>query len=283
MPMPEAPELEKLLSSQLGAVFERVTVLSLIDSTNAEAIRRMHALQEPSQLVVGLSQSAGRGRRGRQWQSPAGAGLYLSITQSFSKSLAELQPLSLISALSVVEALATTGVGEARVKWPNDVQVAGKKLAGILLETCQNGDSPIIVFGIGINLDLPDEVIADIERPVTDVRRELDKLGVTFEAADLLLELCQVFTRNLALFMEKGFAAFQQTWNELDAYYEQEVSILNGDQELRGMSKGVDAQGALLVCDTHEVLHRISGGEVFPSLRPVLSGQATEAVDGAAN
>lgn len=263
----EVKDFEQVLHAQLGDQFDVITLLEQIDSTNAEAIRRMQALQETSQLIVGLSQSAGRGRRGRQWMSPRGAGLYISFTRAFAQPLAELQGLSLITALSVAEAITELGVSNVQLKWPNDVLVGRKKLAGILLETCQNGRQPVIVFGIGINLDLPDSAVAQIDRPVTDVRRELGTQFNERTAPDLLVAFCQNIHLKLAEFLESGFAQFRDSWNAIDAYLLDNVVIINGDQQSRGVYQGVDDAGALMLLDDVRGLREIKGGEVFPSMR----------------
>ena len=262
-----AQDFEKALQGELRDFFDNITVLELIDSTNAEAIRRMQAGQETSQLIVALSQSAGRGRRGRRWLSPPGAGVYFSITHAFDRPLSELQALSLLTALSVAEALRSCGVERVQLKWPNDVLVERRKLAGILLETCQNAGQSIIVFGIGINLDLPDAAIESLDRPVTDVRRELADVGQTSNPELLLGAVCRNLERGMQLFAEQGFQPFKEQWNALDGYLEEEVVVTNGEQRSTGICKGVDESGALLLLDDNGIARRISGGEVFPSLR----------------
>lgn len=263
----DANQTESALCAQLQDTFEKITVFEHIDSTNAEAMRRMQALQESSQLIVALSQSAGRGRRGRQWLSPAGAGIYLSITRAFERPLAELQALSLMTALSVAEALRNCGVGGVQLKWPNDVLVRRKKLAGILLETCQNHERPVIIFGIGINLDLPDSIVEQLERPVTDVRRERSAVAGELNLVDLLGKVCRGLDARLDEFLLTGFATFRDRWNEMDSYLQEEVVIINGEQRLIGICAGVDEQGALVLNEESGSVRIINGGEVFPSLR----------------
>ena len=263
----DASETESALRAQLQDIFETITVLEQIDSTNAEALRRMQALQESSQLIVALSQSAGRGRRGRQWLSPPGTGIYLSITRTFERPLAELQALSLMTALSVAEAISSCGVEDVQLKWPNDVLVRRKKLAGILLETCQNDVRPVIVFGIGINLDLPDSVVEQLDRPVTDVRRERSASNGELNTVDLLGKVCRGLDEKLDEFLRTGFASFRNQWNEMDSYFQEKVVIINGEQRLTGVCEGVDEQGALVLNEESGNVRTINGGEVFPSLR----------------
>lgn len=265
-----AQDFANALQTEVQDLFDKITVLELIDSTNAEAIRRMQATQENSQLIVALSQSAGRGRRGRQWLSPSGAGIYLSITRVFERPLSELQALSLLTALSVAEAVQSYGIDRVQLKWPNDVLIDDKKVAGILLETCQNKGRAVIVFGIGINLDLPDVVIAQLDRPVTDIRRELGETWDALSPAALLGTLCRKLNDKLEQFGQCGFLPFKQSWNALDAYLGEEVVISNGEQQTVGVCQGVDEQGALLLLGDSGVMSKVVGGEVFPSLRSMV-------------
>lgn len=263
----DASETELALRAQLQDIFEKITVLEQIDSTNAEAMRRMQALQESSQLIVALSQSAGRGRRGRQWLSSPGAGIYFSTSRLFDKPLAELQALSLMTALSVAEAISACGVEGVQLKWPNDVLVRRKKLAGILLETCQNDARPVIIFGIGINLDLSDSIVEQLERPVTDICRERSAGCEELNPVDLLGKVCRGLDAKLDEFLRTGFASFRDQWNAMDSYLQEKVVIINGEQRLSGICAGVDEQGALVLHEESGGVRTINGGEVFPSLR----------------
>jgi BirA family biotin operon repressor/biotin-[acetyl-CoA-carboxylase] ligase len=262
--------LARQLEAEFADSFAQICVLDVIDSSNAEAARRIEAGQESSQLIVARSQSAGRGRRGRQWLSPMDAGLYISLTRSFSQSPDELRGLSLVTALTVQEAVHSLGLSEARVKWPNDVLVQERKLAGILLETCPHGEGNVIIFGIGINLALPDQLLEGLDRPVTDLQREM---GRAVRQSELLSGLLPRWLANVDLFQRQGFAAFVERWNACDSYRGAAIDIINGNHRQRGISRGVNEEGALLL-DTGQGLERISGGEVSPSLRPVNAGES---------
>lgn len=260
----QSTNLEGALQLAFADAFAHICVLDVIDSTNAEAIRRINAGQEARQIVVALSQSAGRGRRGRHWLSPAGAGIYLTFTWDFAESVTALQALSLVTAISVQQAIAGQGLSNVQLKWPNDILVAEQKLAGILLETCNTEKGVVIVFGVGINLDLPDETITQIDRPITDMRRAGSQQA---DLSVLLTELLQRWQRNVAIFQVQGFAPFMDSWNELDSYNGREVTVSGGTRHWQGVSQGVDETGALVVL-TDDGIQQISGGEVLPTLRP---------------
>lgn len=260
----EMKTVQAILEDSFADDFEQICVFDCIDSTNAEAMRRMQAGHQTSQLIVAGSQTAGRGRRGRQWLSPAGGGIYLSLTRAFDRPLGELQGLSLVTALAVLETLLGLGLDQARVKWPNDILIDQRKLSGILLESCGNGGQQIIVFGIGINLALPRAVVADIDRPVTDLEREL---GRPVNTANLLVDLLENWHRHLASYCSEGFQPFVCQWNSFDRYHDVEIDIISGNTRISGIGRGVDATGALLL-ETASGLKTISGGELFPSVRP---------------
>jgi BirA family biotin operon repressor/biotin-[acetyl-CoA-carboxylase] ligase len=257
--------LRNLFSLESEQTIGQIQIYDEIDSTNSESIRQIQTGREENRLIVAASQFEGKGRRDRQWLSPKGGGIYLSLTRRFSLQANALQGLSLVTAISVAEALHTLGVVDLQLKWPNDVLSKKKKLAGILLEFRQTKESRFVVFGIGINTNLPPEVLAGIDRPVTDLKGIMDKLpsGNVLVAA-LINRLCE----NLSKYERSGFAVFEEHWNNLDCYRMSDVVIQNGENRLVGKSLGVDSSGALLV-QTSEGIKVISGGEVFPSLRPL--------------
>lgn len=242
-----------------------IEVVDQIDSTNAESLRRLAdnpATRGAEGLLVARSQTAGRGRRGRQWLSPSDAGIYLSITRVFDAELSQLQALSLVTALSVAHAIDELGGEPVQLKWPNDILVGNKKLAGILLETSGNHDHPAIVFGIGLNLKLPRQVAEDLGRPVTDLTSEL---GADVDGSALVAGICNRLFPNLQIHEQQGFIAFQDDWNSRDRYLHCDVILSNGNERFIGRALGVDAQGALLL-QTASGIRTVSGGEIFPSL-----------------
>lgn len=243
----------------------RIEVVDEIDSTNAESLRRLAdnpATANAECLLVARSQTAGRGRRGRQWLSPKDAGIYLSLTRVFEAELNQLQALSLVTALSVAQAIDELGGEPVQLKWPNDILVGNKKLAGILLETSGNHQHPAIVFGIGLNLKLPHQAIVDLGRPVTDLHSEL---GAEIDTASLVAGICNRLFPNLQTHEQQGFIAFQDAWNSRDRYLHCDVILANGNERLIGRALGVDAQGALLL-QSAQGIRTVSGGEIFPSL-----------------
>lgn len=259
---------EASLRSHLNLEAERaidiVQVFDEIDSTNSEALRQIRSGDGANRLIVANSQSAGRGRRGREWLSPQN-GVYFSLTRRFDLDADALQGLSLVTAISIVEALHGLGVSGLQVKWPNDVLHKKKKLAGILLELQPNAAAQYVVFGVGVNCELSAEAVSRIDRPVTDLKTLMGALPASdLLLATLLNRLCQ----NMGNYELNGFSPFENTWNNLDCYRMSDIVIQNGESRLIGKSLGVDATGALLL-QSASGIQAISSGEVFPSLRPL--------------
>ncbi len=264
--------LRNLLTIESRQSIDRIQVFDEIDSTNSESLRQIQSGSTENRLLVANSQTDGKGRRGRQWLSPKNAGVYLSLTRFFSLQANALQGLSLVTAISVVEALSGFGATGLQLKWPNDVLVEKKKLAGILLELQQSElqqlelqqkkISPFVVFGIGVNIKLSTDSIASIDRPVTDLNSIISELPsrVTLIAA-ILNQLC----RNLIEYESSGFSSFKECWNAQDCYRMSDIVIQNGRSRIIGKSLGVDSSGALLI-RTVEGVQSINGGEVFPSM-----------------
>ncbi len=255
--------LRNLLSLESEQSIDKVQIFDEIDSTNSESIRQIRSGNSENHLIVANSQTAGKGRRGRQWLSPKNAGIYLSLSRCFSLETSALQGLSLVTAISVVEALKELGAIGLQLKWPNDVLFEKKKLAGILLELQQRESSRYVVFGVGVNIELPSDSIASIDRPVIDlinIMSELPTKSVLVSA--VVNRLCA----NLVVYENKGFPVFEEKWNVLDCYRLSDIVIQNGESCIIGKSLGVDSKGALLI-QTASGVQSINGGEVFPSLR----------------
>jgi BirA family biotin operon repressor/biotin-[acetyl-CoA-carboxylase] ligase len=242
-----------------------VNVFTDIDSTNEESLRRIKRGEPGGFLIASSAQSAGRGRRGRTWFSSANAGLYMSLALPFPAAITNIQALSLVTALSVHKAIKSLYSLELQLKWPNDLLAENKKLAGILLERQQVEEGAIIVFGIGVNIDVPDSDKAQIDRPVTD----LISLSDLKPELDILCgAIVNALVENVEVFCKEGFGPFQDRWNELDYYNGCDIAIEDGNGRTVGKSLGVDANGCLKL-QSAEGETTIASGEIIPSLTPL--------------
>lgn len=234
-----------------------VSVLPTTDSTNAEAMRRL-ALESPPFAVTAERQTAGRGRRGRAWVSPFGENLYYSLVLRVDSGVAQLEGVSLVVGLAIAQAVRSFGVERVGLKWPNDVLVGGRKLAGILLELSGDpADVCHLIIGVGVNVNMS-QGCQPIDQPWTSMRTEL---GVPVDRNCLAVVLGQQLEHYLALHSEVGFAGLMAEWEANHLWQGREVHLHAADNAIAGVVLGVNATGAIrLSVDGQERV--FSGGEL---------------------
>ena len=262
-----AQALEPLVPEQLQAIAGHrldIQVLPSVDSTN-RLLAEASPDQDPQALLAEY-QSAGRGRRGRRWQSPFGANLYLSLAWNWNLWPKQLPALSLVVGVVCARTLQGLGLDSIRLKWPNDLWVAQKKLGGILIEqTGEVGGACRVIIGIGINVSMRDEQAAEVDQAWTSVDAELTALGKARISRNALAgHLLRNLQQALDGFGDEGFAPWQEAWQALDALEGQPVTVPD-DPTLQGLGRGLDADGAYRI-ETAQGLRRVHAGDV--SLRP---------------
>ena len=233
-----------------------------IDSTNAEALRLVGAGCEAPFLVLAEQQTAGRGRRGRKWVSPFAQNVYYSLVLRIESGLRQLEGLSLVVGLAVMQALRESGVQGAALKWPNDVLVGQKKIAGILLELVGDpADICHVVLGIGINVNM--QRADDVDQQWTSLQLQT---GSPVDRNALVARLGLQLQDYLERHRLGGFIALQEEWEQNHAWQGRPVSLIAGAHQIDGVVLGVDHQGALrLSVDGVEKIY--SGGELSLRLR----------------
>jgi BirA family biotin operon repressor/biotin-[acetyl-CoA-carboxylase] ligase len=245
-----------------------VEVLFEIDSTNTYLYDAPTPLPGHPRLAFAEIQSAGRGRRGRSWLAPFGSGLTFSLAWTFAETPAGLPALGLAMGVAVAEALRDFGVGEVRLKWPNDIVWRQRKLGGLLLQLrSESGGAACVVAGLGLNLALPAEARARIAGegalPVADLAEAMAGRPVGRNA--LAGTLAAAMLAALEEFGRCGFASFASRWAALDALAGARVRVEQGAEIVDGDACGTDAEGALLIRVAGQV-RRFHSGDV--SLRP---------------
>ncbi|MGZ0714957.1 bifunctional biotin--[acetyl-CoA-carboxylase] ligase/biotin operon repressor BirA [Pseudomonas palleroniana] len=239
-----------------------VYISDSVDSTNAEALRLVDAGCAAPFLVLAEQQTAGRGRRGRKWVSPYAQNLYYSLVLRIEGGLRQLEGLSLVVGLAVMQALRESGVQRAALKWPNDVLVEDKKIAGILLELVGDpADICHVVLGIGINVNM--QKAADVDQQWTSVQLETgSSVDRNHLVARLGLQLMSYLDRHKSF----GFSALQEEWEQNHLWQGRAVCLTAGISQIDGVVLGIDYQGALrLSIDGVEKTY--SGGELSLRLR----------------
>lgn len=240
-----------------------IVFLAETDSTNLRA----HGLGEggaaEGAVVIADSQSAGKGRMGRQWISPPGVNLYVSILLRPPILPWHAPQLTFLSALATARALEEVGEIPASVKWPNDVLLGGKKVAGLLNEmSAETEGIHYVILGIGVNLNMKAEQFpADLRYPATSVALQkgapVSRLAFT---RALLRHLDALYD----LYLERGFSPIIQAWEALFELAGSEVEVDFQSHQVRGVVQGLDEDGALLLRHADGSIERVLAGDVRP-------------------
>ena len=269
--LPQAIELldKNLVLAAIGAQREwfNVQLLDEVASTNTYLMQQKDAAH--ATCVAAHVQTKGKGRRGRTWVSQLGASLTFSLLWRFSCGAAGLSGLSLAVGVALIRAFNSLGVNNVQLKWPNDVLVTNKntpkKLAGILIELQGDLEGPsAAVIGVGVNLNLPKNVLESIDQPATDLISVSEK---SINQSELLGVILMHLADILSVFENQGFIGLRDEWLRYHAYQNKPVRMLlpNGT-DVQGIVKSVADDGILLV-ETALGLQRFSAGEI--SLRGV--------------
>jgi BirA family transcriptional regulator, biotin operon repressor / biotin---[acetyl-CoA-carboxylase] ligase len=229
-------------------------------STNDEAARMARAGARHGTVVVAERQTAGRGQSGRVWQSPPG-GLYLSAILRPSLPIVDVPPMTLAIGIGVCDAIRTTGA-PCTLKWPNDLLVRGRKLAGVLVETQSQGNRlESVVVGIGINLaaELP-EALAGTGISLAEAA------GAPVDREEFITQLLADLERWIDRYVGVGLEAVIPAWTDRMAVGLAARATIDG-AAMTGHMTGLDLDGSLLLRDDAGKVHRVRSGDV-EVLRP---------------
>jgi BirA family transcriptional regulator, biotin operon repressor / biotin---[acetyl-CoA-carboxylase] ligase len=260
-PYPEF--IDRLRGSRRGKFIGRqLTYLAQTDSTNLQVRRRALEGAEEGLVLLADCQSAGKGRMGREWQSPEGVNLYFSILLRPPLPPASAAQIPLLAGIAAARGISRATGLEGRIKWPNDVLLGGKKIAGILAEMeAEGGQIRFVILGIGVNVnwrrrDMP----AFLRETATSLMEEGGDEFSRFRVAD---EIFEEFEREYTLFLREGFSAgVREEWNRLSWVNQKHVIASAVDKTWEGLALGLDEDGALLLEDEEGRIHRFIAGDV---------------------
>ncbi|HYJ17231.1 MAG TPA: biotin--[acetyl-CoA-carboxylase] ligase [Candidatus Limnocylindria bacterium] len=233
-----------------------------IASTNSYAKERAESGAGEGELVVAESQSHGRGRLGRRWESPPFANLYVSIVLRPKLAPAHVAQITLMAAVALAEVVEGFVPQKPAIKWPNDILIGGKKLAGILSEAaCSAERVEYVILGIGVNLNyacsaMPEE----LRRRATSV---LEAAGRPVQRESFLQRLIQGIERCYGELEQAGFDAMAARWESYFAWRGRRVRVELLDQVTTGTATGIDRDGALVIVDDRGAPQRILAGDVI--------------------
>lgn len=240
----------------------QLQIMDMVDSSNEEAKRLALAGSPDGMVVWTKSQLEGRGRYEREWVSPEG-NLYLSILLRPDYDILVGSQLSFIMALAVGDAISCFLAPEKSVqyKWPNDVLIDGKKVAGILLESASKANNQKIdwmIAGIGINVLVSP---TKLDQPVTSIAQESSGDTVSVE------KVLDRFMHNVALWRtaweQRGFSNIRKEWLSKAYGLGKEISVMFRGEKIHGIFKDMDEEGLLVLELPNGEEQRISSGEVF--------------------
>lgn len=231
-----------------------------IDSTNTELSRMAHRGAKHGTVVLADAQTAGKGRRGRTWESPMGENVYMSLLLR-----PEIQPdkapmLTLVMAYCVAKVLKTQGFENVQIKWPNDLVLSGKKVCGILTEmSLENGKIQHVIIGVGINVnnqDFPE----GIKKMATSLCLER---GRFVDREEIVEHILAMFWEEYERFVSVGnLSQIWESYNAMLVNCGKEVCVLEPDNAYEAIASGIDQEGQLLVRMANGEEKKVFAGEV---------------------
>jgi len=241
-------------------VYYHETLLSTMD----EAARLAARGDPEGTIVFAETQTKGRGRMGRTWNSPKGAGLYFSVIFRPGLGLAEVARLTLVAAVAVCQALRQVSGVDARIKWPNDILLNGQKVAGILTELQAEMDRvKFVIMGIGVNVNTPSRQL-----PSTAVSLKT-ATGRRVGRVAMAQEILRAIESWYGIFLEKGFGPVAQEWKAHTMMIGQKVIFSDGKNTFAGEAVDLADDGGLMIrLANGEVIKKMAGDVVLAAGQP---------------
>lgn len=234
-------ELLHELSNIVSGAPLNLVYLKECESTNIECMKQaVH-----NTIVIADSQSAGRGRRGKKWHSPVAQNIYCSIGLNKTIKAEYLGLISLQVAVCIVNVLRQKGYTEAGLKWPNDILCQGKKLGGILIETkVLATDSFYLVIGFGLNVNLDDSDLQQIDQPAIGLNNMSDRIA---DRQELISAICSQILQDVMVFDLHLIDSLVNSFNQLDQLHGKQVLVKTVDEEISGIHLGILPTGHIQV------------------------------------
>lgn len=258
----QVKEIKYYLDSTTNSLITELEIHDCINSTNSYLLNKPNQKSKSGIVCFAEYQTAGKGRRGREWVSPFGSNIYLSILWHFQNGPAAIAGLSLVVGVAVIRALHECGINDVGLKWPNDIYWQGKKLAGILIEVSGEASGPCkAVIGLGLNFYIPEKQGESISQDWVDLKQIFSENPSIIRnklAALLLNHLIPL----LADFESNTLQSYLDEWRQYDYLKGNEVTIYMAQQEYTGVFKGIDDNGHLLLSNAQGEIKRFASGEV---------------------
>lgn len=251
-------EISALLATEF--VGRNISFYTEIDSTNIKAFELGRNAAPEGTAVIAETQTRGKGRIGRRWESPPGVNLYTSIILRPSILPQEAQGLTFVMAVAVAEAIALFSPVRPAVKWPNDILLGGLKAAGILMEMDSEPDRVhFVVAGIGVNVNIKKEMFPEfIRHTATSISAQA---GAEIDRSEFCRSLFSSIEKWYKVYLKRGFAPVLEEWKGYFDSVGKTVKVTSFNKVMTGTCVGVDKDGALLFMNSG-VLQRVISGDV---------------------
>ena len=258
----DAKEVRGHLAHEAREHVARIDATWSLDSTNTTLLARPNPRSGTAEVLLAEYQRAGRGRRGRAWLAPPGGAICLSISWTFAEVPQDLGALGLVIGVCALRALREHGADAVGLKWPNDLLIGERKLGGVLIDLRAESAGPAcVVIGIGLNLALGPaflEQIAQSGTAATDLASAVRPVPARNVLAAALVSAC---VRGLVEFERQGLKPFIEEWHAADALRGRAVNVSAAEGVARGIARGIDLRGALMV-ETPQGVQRFISGDV---------------------
>ena len=217
----------------------------IIDSTNSQLLRKIPHNLPKGHVCIAEYQQAGRGRRGKKWQSPFGSHVYLSIYWPLEQGMSAAMGLSLAVGIAISAVIDQYSNTPAQLKWPNDVYVGNEKIAGVLVELeGQAQGLSHCVIGVGLNVQMPENSREAIDQPWTDLSQHSPQ---PIDRNQLVAEIILQISHYLDIHQQHGLAHLLSQWQQRDLYINQQVKVITGEKTHLGIYRGINEQGAMIL------------------------------------
>jgi BirA family transcriptional regulator, biotin operon repressor / biotin---[acetyl-CoA-carboxylase] ligase len=257
-----AGAIRAALPREALARVKRLESLWSVDSTNSALLARPNPPIGTTEVLLAEYQTRGRGRRGRAWLAPPGGAICLSFSWTFAQVPQDLSALGLAIGVCTLRALQPLELEGLKLKWPNDILVDERKLGGLLIELRAESTGPAcVVIGLGLNVALGPRLlkkIAETGLPATDLMTVGLERPARNRIAASILASCLA---GLVEFERAGLKPFAEEWRAADTLRGRPVEVHTGDGLARGVARGIDVHGALLL-ETREGVQRFISGDV---------------------
>jgi BirA family biotin operon repressor/biotin-[acetyl-CoA-carboxylase] ligase len=228
------------MSADCYQQLDDVLIFDSVTSTNDQLWQRLEQGLNSPAVCLSEHQTAGRGRRGDQWQSPPAGNLYLSLFWPFPANTLQ-NGLSIAIGIGLINTLKAYGIKDLQLKWPNDILVNRHKLAGILVES-RYGNQQNTVIGVGLNFKLPTATRDKIQQPTTSLQQLCTDVPCRNQLAGHLI---QNMIETLTLFQARGLQDFVPLWSQYDALHDTAIQLVSDDATITVKAQGIDENGAL--------------------------------------